>query len=155
MIPQGPRPALRPGWEGKIEKDYLREPQLAPKGAPPTPSAEAAPAGVSQARGPSPEPALPPTSLSSALLLLFLFHTCEGGPRPACCARAAAQPSLLHTRQHTHHSTYAHGPISATRRSYTQFCASVCVKEEERAWQPGVEEDELTLQPALPRSPGG
>lgn len=59
----------------------------------------------------------------------FLFHTCEGGPRPAHCARAAAQPSLLHTRQHTTIPHTHTGPISATRRLYTQFCASVCVCE--------------------------
>lgn len=99
-----------------------REPAASPREF--TSHTEDDPAKVQQS--PSPEFAFPPTRLPSSLLLPFLFHTCEGGPRPAHCARAAAQPSLLHTRQHTSIPHTHKGTISATRRSYTQSCASVC-----------------------------
>lgn len=98
------------------------------------------PAGVPQHKA----PALSLCALPPRLLLTspspFLSQTCEGGPHPVRCARAAALPSsftpantrtITHTHAWAHHSTTSHCHI----RSSVRLCESETEGERQRVWR--------------------
>lgn len=84
---------------------------------------------------------------SSSLTPPFLSHACEGGPRPVCCARAAAQPSSFtpaNTRTITHTHGPHHSPTSPAAHCHIRNSVRLCVRETERerqwVWKEGERE---------------
>lgn len=155
---QGAGTSSRPNWGHKGPQsvpegrgDAAGEPVATPR-APPGPPVhmENIPVGPPKHMAPPLSLSPPPTQVPPHLSPAFLSHTREGGPRPVRYARAAVQPSLLHTRQHTHHYTRTRAPSQPRQPRALSYTQRLCVTERKREGEAAsVEEGALTQQPRL------